>query len=217
MRPVSPTARFAIAPATVEAFGTINVGLFNAGLNKPRFFMDIDEDKVDLIGRLAQKLVDQEATGGIVALDADQGVEKTAFPLRVGAVQLLCFRPFPAADLVRRLDPELFHTALFASEPGRDWLMVLYAFDIELSRAAARSSASTATTVAVFIPIVLWQGEVGELRSSLGEHDTLASELQRKLAAIAQLRPQIPDGSRVLAFNYDSGERYLSVEALWTD
>jgi cysteine synthase A len=37
------------------------------------------------------------------------------------------------------------------------------------------------------------------------------------LAAIAQLRPQIPDGSRVLAFNYDSGERYLSVEALWAD
>ena len=37
------------------------------------------------------------------------------------------------------------------------------------------------------------------------------------LAAIAQLRPQIPDGSRVLAFNYDSGERYLSVEALWVD
>jgi cysteine synthase len=35
------------------------------------------------------------------------------------------------------------------------------------------------------------------------------------LAAVAQLRPQIPDGSRVLAFDYDSGERYLSVEALW--
>ncbi|WP_420406865.1 SDR family NAD(P)-dependent oxidoreductase [Hoeflea sp.] len=35
--------------ATVEAFGTINVGLFNAGLNKPRFFMDIDEDNWDMI------------------------------------------------------------------------------------------------------------------------------------------------------------------------
>jgi NAD(P)-dependent dehydrogenase (short-subunit alcohol dehydrogenase family) len=30
--------------ATVEAFGMINVGLFNAGVNKPRFFMDIDEE-----------------------------------------------------------------------------------------------------------------------------------------------------------------------------
>ncbi len=35
------------------------------------------------------------------------------------------------------------------------------------------------------------------------------------LAAVAQLRPEMPDGSRVLAFDYDSGERYLSVEALW--
>ena len=35
--------------ATVDAFGTINIGLFNAGLNKPRFFMDIDEDNWDFI------------------------------------------------------------------------------------------------------------------------------------------------------------------------
>ena len=35
--------------ATVDAFGMINVGLFNAGLNKPRFFMDIDEDNWDTI------------------------------------------------------------------------------------------------------------------------------------------------------------------------
>ena len=35
--------------ATVDAFGMINVGLFNAGLNKPRFFMDIDEENWDLI------------------------------------------------------------------------------------------------------------------------------------------------------------------------
>jgi cysteine synthase len=35
------------------------------------------------------------------------------------------------------------------------------------------------------------------------------------LAAVAQLRPDLPDGSRVLTFDYDSGERYLSVDALW--
>jgi NAD(P)-dependent dehydrogenase (short-subunit alcohol dehydrogenase family) len=35
--------------ATVAAFGSINVGVFNAGLNKPRFFMDIDEDNWDMI------------------------------------------------------------------------------------------------------------------------------------------------------------------------
>ncbi len=35
------------------------------------------------------------------------------------------------------------------------------------------------------------------------------------LAAVAQLVPSVPDGSRILTFAYDSGERYLSVEALW--
>ncbi|MEQ8365161.1 MAG: SDR family oxidoreductase [Roseicyclus sp.] len=39
----------AAVAATVDAFGMINVGLFNAGLNKPRFFMDIDEDNWDMI------------------------------------------------------------------------------------------------------------------------------------------------------------------------
>ncbi|WP_193176631.1 SDR family NAD(P)-dependent oxidoreductase [Oricola nitratireducens] len=39
----------AAVQATVDAFGMINVGLFNAGLNKPRFFMDIDEENWDLI------------------------------------------------------------------------------------------------------------------------------------------------------------------------
>ena len=33
------------------------------------------------------------------------------------------------------------------------------------------------------------------------------------LAAVAQLIPQVPDGSRILTFCYDTGERYLSVEA----
>jgi cysteine synthase A len=32
------------------------------------------------------------------------------------------------------------------------------------------------------------------------------------LAAIAQKLPDLPEGSRVLGFNYDTGERYLSVE-----
>jgi cysteine synthase A len=31
------------------------------------------------------------------------------------------------------------------------------------------------------------------------------------LAAIAQKLPELPTGSRVLGFNYDTGERYLSV------
>jgi len=35
------------------------------------------------------------------------------------------------------------------------------------------------------------------------------------LAAVAQLLPEIPDGARILTFNYDTGERYLSIDALW--
>ncbi len=32
------------------------------------------------------------------------------------------------------------------------------------------------------------------------------------LAAIAQKLPELPAGAAVLGFNYDTGERYLSVE-----
>jgi cysteine synthase len=36
------------------------------------------------------------------------------------------------------------------------------------------------------------------------------------LAAVAKKLPEIPDGSRVLTFCYDTGERYLSIEGLFT-
>ena len=35
------------------------------------------------------------------------------------------------------------------------------------------------------------------------------------LAAVAQKLPELPPGSRVLAFCYDTGERYLSIEGLF--
>ncbi len=35
------------------------------------------------------------------------------------------------------------------------------------------------------------------------------------LAAIAQKLPEIPEGARILGFNYDTGERYLSIEGLY--
>jgi len=35
------------------------------------------------------------------------------------------------------------------------------------------------------------------------------------LAAVAQLLPTVPDGARILTFTYDTGERYLSIDALW--
>ncbi|MBY8975744.1 squalene/phytoene synthase family protein [Rhodobacteraceae bacterium NNCM2] len=44
----------------------------------------------------------------------------------------------PCAGLVRKSDPDLFLAAMFAREPLRERLMVLIAFDIELSRATQR-------------------------------------------------------------------------------
>ncbi|MFK7943839.1 MAG: squalene/phytoene synthase family protein [Paracoccaceae bacterium] len=46
------------------------------------------------------------------------------------------------ATIVERDDPHLYATALFAPEPARSRLMVLYAFDCELSRAASASAES---------------------------------------------------------------------------
>lgn len=37
------------------------------------------------------------------------------------------------------------------------------------------------------------------------------------MAALANKLPEIPNGSRVLIFNYDTGERYLSIEGLFAD
>ena len=60
----------AAVTATVEAFGSINFGLFNAGLYKPRFFMDIDEDNWDMIMNINAKgvlLGMQEAARAMIA------------------------------------------------------------------------------------------------------------------------------------------------------
>ena len=35
------------------------------------------------------------------------------------------------------------------------------------------------------------------------------------LAAVAKKLPEIPKGSRILTYNYDTGERYLSIEGLF--
>ncbi len=72
--------------ATVEAFGSINIGVFNAGLNKPRFFMDIDEDNWDLIMNVNTKgmmLGMQEVTRQMIAQGPQEHVYKL---INVGSV-----------------------------------------------------------------------------------------------------------------------------------
>jgi meso-butanediol dehydrogenase/(S,S)-butanediol dehydrogenase/diacetyl reductase len=45
----------AAVAACVEAFGSINVAVLNAGVNKPKMFMDIDEDNWDFIMNINAK------------------------------------------------------------------------------------------------------------------------------------------------------------------
>ncbi|KEP68331.1 SDR family oxidoreductase [Thioclava sp. BHET1] len=76
----------AAVAATVEAFGSINVGVFNAGLNKPRFFMDIDEDNWDHIMSVNTKgmwLGMQETAKQMIAQGPQEHVYKL---INVGSV-----------------------------------------------------------------------------------------------------------------------------------
>lgn len=69
----------AAVAATVEAFGSINVALFNAGVNKPRMFLDIDEENWDMIMNINAKgmlLGMQEATKQFIAQGKENGPYK---------------------------------------------------------------------------------------------------------------------------------------------
>ncbi|MBK0397950.1 squalene/phytoene synthase family protein [Limibaculum sp. M0105] len=66
----------------------------------------------------------------------------------------------PAAAIVRRYDPDLFQAALFAPEPARERLMVLYAFDIELSRAVQRADRVDAGPIIARMRLQFWRDVV---------------------------------------------------------
>ncbi|MBI1332668.1 MAG: cysteine synthase A [Armatimonadetes bacterium] len=52
-------------------------------------------------------------------------------------------------------------------------------------------------------------------RAALEEGLLVGISTGASLAAVNQKLPEIPDGSRVLTFNYDTGERYLSIDDLF--
>eukprot|EP00741_Cyanophora_paradoxa_P023378 tig00000254_g22584.t1 len=52
-------------------------------------------------------------------------------------------------------------------------------------------------------------------RSAMQEGILIGISSGASLAAVAKKLPEIPDGATVLTFNYDTGERYLSVEGLF--
>ncbi|WP_029057432.1 SDR family NAD(P)-dependent oxidoreductase [Stappia stellulata] len=64
---------------TVEAFGSINVALLNAGVNKPRMFLDIDEENWDMIMNInakGQLFGMQEAARQMIAQGKEHGPYK---------------------------------------------------------------------------------------------------------------------------------------------
>lgn len=72
--------------ATVEAFGSINVAMFNAGVNKPKMFLDIDEANWDMIMNINAKGMlfgMQEAAKQFIAQGAENGPYKI---INVGSV-----------------------------------------------------------------------------------------------------------------------------------
>jgi meso-butanediol dehydrogenase/(S,S)-butanediol dehydrogenase/diacetyl reductase len=76
----------AAVAATVEAFGSINVALFNAGINKPRMFLDIDEENWDMIMNVNAKgvlLGMQEAAKQFIAQGKENGPYKI---INVGSI-----------------------------------------------------------------------------------------------------------------------------------
>lgn len=76
----------AAVAATVEAFGSINVALFNAGVNKPMMFLDITEENWDMIMDINAKgmlLGMQEAAKQMIAQGKENGPYKI---INVGSI-----------------------------------------------------------------------------------------------------------------------------------
>jgi len=85
------------------------------------------------------------------------------------------------ADIVRRFDPHLFATALFAAEPARERLMTLYAFDIELSRAAGTVASSDTGPLIAAMRVQWWRDLVAEAGDGA---EPRAHEVAAPLAAL---------------------------------
>jgi meso-butanediol dehydrogenase/(S,S)-butanediol dehydrogenase/diacetyl reductase len=76
----------AAVAATVEAFGSINVAVLNAGINKPKMFLDIDEANWDMIMNVNAKgvlLGMQEAARQFIAQGKENGPYKI---INVGSI-----------------------------------------------------------------------------------------------------------------------------------
>lgn len=89
----------------------------------------------------------------------------------------------PLAETVRRLDPELFRSALFVTPARREALFTLYAFDIELSRAVHQGRRSEAGPLIGKMRLQFWRDTIAEAAAGAPPraHD-VAAPLHRLIA-----------------------------------
>jgi cysteine synthase len=83
------------------------------------------------------------------------------------------------------------------------------------SRASAPASSRSNLHTAVLDGVIQVEAEAARemaRRCAREEGMLVGISSGATLAAIAQKLPELPAGSRVLGFNYDTGERYLSIE-----
>ncbi|MEL6577865.1 MAG: squalene/phytoene synthase family protein, partial [Pseudomonadota bacterium] len=101
------------------------------------------------------------------------------------------------AELVRRFDPDLFHAALFAPEPARERLMVLAAFDIELSRATAKAGGVAEGPMLAAMRVQFWQDR---LEAAANNGPAAAHEVAGPLHSLltGQLCAAVPIASRLV-------------------
>lgn len=104
--------------------------------------------------------------------------------------------------IVQRDDPHLWKTALFAPEPARSRLMVLYAFDIELSRAARASSESLIPRMR----LQWWRDVIG---AAAGGAPPTAHEVADPLAHEIQVQEDPAGLAALLLCMFDGHEQEL--------
>lgn len=88
----------------------------------------------------------------------------------------------PAA-LVERLDPGLFRTALFAAEPGRGRLLTLYAFDVEVARAARAGHGTEVAPLVSAMRLQWWRDVVSAAEEGAPPAHEVAGPLAELVAA----------------------------------
>ncbi|MEM6972080.1 MAG: hypothetical protein AAF577_04670 [Pseudomonadota bacterium] len=128
----------------------------------------------------------------------------------------------PLARLVERADPVSFRAALFAAPPARERLMTFAAFDIELSRAAAKAPGRDEGPLLAQMRLQFWRDRIEAARSGAAydadtRHHEVAAPLQAMLAGA--LRPHVDRATDMVAARLTEIEGFADQPAWhrWAD